>query len=74
MAKNPVAKEEARQIIPKKPVEVVKPVVSKIKKQTPVSKKNYDLDLDSDGDRRLAAVCESNAVPSPTAVRQGSWD
>lgn len=30
--------------------------------------KGLYLDLDSDGDRRLAVLCESNAVPSPTAV------
>jgi hypothetical protein len=30
--------------------------------------KGLYLDLDSDGDRRLAALSESNAVPSPTAV------
>lgn len=30
--------------------------------------KGLYLDLDSDGDRRLATLCESNAVPSPTAV------
>ena len=30
--------------------------------------KGLYLDLDLDGDRRLAALCQSNAVPSPTAV------
>jgi hypothetical protein len=30
--------------------------------------KGLYLDLDTDGDRRLATLCESNAVPSPTAV------
>jgi hypothetical protein len=47
------------------------PLSSGSKKRTKsavAAAKGLYLDLDSDGDRRLATLCESNAVPSPTAV------
>ena len=49
----------------------INPLSSGAKKRTKsavIAAKGLYLDLDSDGDRRLAALCESNAVPSPTAV------
>ena len=49
----------------------INPLSSGAKKRTKsavAEAKGLYLDLDSDGDRRLAALCESNAVPSPTAV------
>ena len=49
----------------------INPLSSGAKKRTKsavIVAKGLYLDLDSDGDRRLAALCESNAIPSPTAV------
>jgi len=49
----------------------INPLSSSAKKRTKsavIEAKGLYLDLDSDGDRRLAALCESNAVPSPNAV------
>jgi hypothetical protein len=49
----------------------INPLSSGAKKRTKnavTAAKGLYLDLDSDGDRRLATLCESNAVPSPTAV------
>jgi RepB DNA-primase from phage plasmid len=37
-------------------------------KSAVIEAKGLYLDLDSDGDRRLATLCESNTVPSPNAV------
>ena len=49
----------------------INPLSTGAKKRTKsavAAAKGLYLDLDSDGDRCLAALCESNAVPSPTAV------
>ncbi len=49
----------------------INPLSSSAKKRTKsavIEAKGLYLDLDSDGDRRLAALCESNTVPSPNAV------
>jgi hypothetical protein len=49
----------------------INPLSSSAQKRTKsavIEAKGLYLDLDSDGDRRLAALCESNTVPSPNAV------
>lgn len=60
----PTVKVEARQVIPEKPVAIVKPTPSPVaKKPAPVSKKRYE-DMDSDNSRDEAPMVVEYRTPS----------